>query len=475
MKTPIETIESEKNPPVDNPTDVSIGQLSASLSPAEDRRLTMKLDIKLIPILGLLYLICFLDRTNIANAKIAGLEAGLDMPTNGYNTALWIFYIPFVLAEVPSNMIMSLPWIKPNVWLGAQTFILGLLAMCQGLTHSYEGLLAIRFLMGIVETGLPAGAGLLIASYYRKKEVGLRFAIFLACGEAGSCFSGLLAYAIADLDGAGGYEGWRWIFIIEGLITVFFAVFVFIFTTNFPVADSWLKDSDKAALLSRLENDRGEEKTTLGGSNWKKVILDYKVWLVTGLFFCADTSAGSLSAFNPTILSQLGWKSRRAQVMTIPVWVTGIVGALGSCLLSDRLNIRWPFIFLSQIVAIIGWVIHYCQMQPSGVRYFAQFMISFGTFVTMPLYMGLLMTNLRGRASIAFGSAVQFGFGNCANFVSSNIFISSQAPQYPVGFSTGLGITAASVPLMMLVIVLFRAHNKKVEAKEGAGERIEDR
>lgn len=92
---------------------------------AEERRLTTKIDIKLIPVLGLLYLICFLDRTNIANARLAGLEAGLNMPSNGFNTALWIFYIPFVLAEVPSNMIMSLAVIKPSIWLGGQTFILG--------------------------------------------------------------------------------------------------------------------------------------------------------------------------------------------------------------------------------------------------------------------------------------------------------------------------------------------------------------
>jgi MFS family permease len=85
---------------------------------------------------------------------------------------------------------MSLPYIKPNLWLGGQCFILGLLVMCQGLTDSY-GLLGIRFLMGIVETGLPAGAGLLIASYYRKRELSLRFAIFFAFGDSGSCFSGV--------------------------------------------------------------------------------------------------------------------------------------------------------------------------------------------------------------------------------------------------------------------------------------------
>lgn len=168
-------------------------------STENERKLTTKTDLKVIPIFGLLYLICFLDRTNIANARIAGLEAGLNMPSTGFNTCLWIFYIPFVLAEVPSNMFMSLSWVRPKYFLGAQTFILGLLAMCQGLTKSYNGLLAVRFLMGIVEAGLPAGAGLLIASYYRKKELSLRFAMFFAFGQSGSCFSGVSKHYSLDL------------------------------------------------------------------------------------------------------------------------------------------------------------------------------------------------------------------------------------------------------------------------------------
>lgn len=94
-------------------------------TPSNERALTTKIDLKVIPIFGLLYLICFLDRTNIANARIAGLEKGLNMPATGFNTCLWIFYIPFVLAEVPSNMFMSLSWVRPRWFLGGQTFILG--------------------------------------------------------------------------------------------------------------------------------------------------------------------------------------------------------------------------------------------------------------------------------------------------------------------------------------------------------------
>jgi hypothetical protein len=154
--------------------------------------------------------------------------------------------------------------------------------------------------------------------------------------------------------------------------------------------------------------------------------------------------------------------------MTIPVGIIGIVGALSSCWLSGRLNTRLPFILPAICISVVGWAIHYKQVQPAQVRYLAQFLISFGTFVTMPLYIGLLTANLRGRASRSFGTAIQLGLGNCANFVSWNIFITKQAPKYPVGFGTGLAITAFSFPVMLLVMVLFIMHNKKIEAKKAA-------
>ncbi|KAH8654621.1 major facilitator superfamily domain-containing protein [Tricladium varicosporioides] len=460
----------------DNTSTGSVAFLPA-LSPKEDRVLTTKVDFRVLPILGLLYLICFLDRTNIANAKLAGLVTGLKMPSNGYNTALWIFYIPFVLFEVPSNIIMAMSWNRLNLWLGTLTFVLGILAMCQGLTHTYHGLLGVRFLMGICETALPAGAGLLIASYYRKKELGLRFAMFFAFGDLGACFSGLLAYAIQGMDGTAGYAGWRWIFIIEGLVTIFFSIFVFIFVPNFPANDTWLNETDKTNLVARLEADRGLEKKELHNVSWAKTVFDYRIWLMTLLFFCADMSAGSISSFNPTILSQLGWTSRRAQVMTIPVWIIGVIGSLIAGLGSGRWNKRWPFIQGATCLSMVGWIIHYCQVQPASVRYFAQFLIAFGTFITMPLYIGLLTANLRGRASKSFGTAVQLGIGNCANFVSSNVFITTQAPRYPVGFGTGLGITAFGIPLMFLVMFLFSRHNKKIDEKIAAlapGEELDD-
>lgn len=95
-----------------------------------DRTVRWKRDLLLIPVLGVLYMVMFLDRTNIANARIEGLEASLNMPSHGYNTCLWIFYIPFILAEVPSNLFLTMGYIKPRMFLGSQMFIIGMLEMC---------------------------------------------------------------------------------------------------------------------------------------------------------------------------------------------------------------------------------------------------------------------------------------------------------------------------------------------------------
>lgn len=278
------------------------------------------------------------------------------------------------------------------------------------------------------------------------------------------------------MDGVAGLGGWRWIFILEGLVTIAFSILTFIFIPHFPAKDSWLSEADRQQLLARLEADKGVERKMLAEVSWIKVCLNYKTWLTTLLFFCSDMSAGSLSSFNPTILRELGWTSRRAQVMTIPVWVLGIVGALTTTLTSGRLNKRWPFILVAIILSVIGWTLHLTYQAP-GVRYFAQFLISLGTFVQMPLYMGLLTANLRGRAYQSFGTAVQLGIGNCANFVASNVFITTQSPRYPVGFSVGLAITAFAFPSMLLLMVVFTRHNRMIDKKRAAlapGQELDD-
>ncbi|KAF2182048.1 MFS general substrate transporter [Zopfia rhizophila CBS 207.26] len=435
------------------------------------QRYITKVDFRLIPVLGCTYTILFLDRTNIANARIEGLEKGLNMPANGYNTCLWIFFIPFVLIEIPSNIIMGLPRVKPNIFLGLNTIILGIISMCQGLTHSYGGLLALRFLMGIFEATLPAGAAFLIGEYYTRREASLRFACFFTFGVLGPCISGLLAYGIRNMNGIEGKEGWRWIFILEGIFTIAISFLVFLVVPNFPEKTKFLTPAEKEHLLHKLHADKGDQKLTLKSVPWFKVLSDYKIWFPTLMFFCCDMTAASMSSFIPTILTELGWKAARAQVMSIPIWLTGIVFQLFGCWVSGRVGKRFPFVLFGIATVLVGWIIQLVYSNnkglSAGIRYLGLFCMSGGTFLQMAMTTSWMTNNLRGRASIGVGTAIILGLGNCANFVAANVFIKKEAPFYPTGFKTGLGLTIVGAAFCLIFVALLWHHNQNLNKKRG--------
>jgi len=121
------------------------------------------------------------------------------------------------------------------------------------------------------------GAALLLAEYYTRRQASLRYAMFFTFGLLGPCFSGLLAYGIREMDGIQGREGWRWIFILEGLITIVISFLVFYLVPDFPEQTNILTVSEKYHLLETLRLDKGEQQIDVKGTNWIKVIFDYKI------------------------------------------------------------------------------------------------------------------------------------------------------------------------------------------------------
>ncbi|KAL8932207.1 MAG: hypothetical protein Q9211_006459, partial [Gyalolechia sp. 1 TL-2023] len=124
------------------------------------RKLVAKIDLRVIPVLSILYLLAFLDRTNIANASVFGLQEELALKNTQYNNALTIFFIPYIVFEIPSNVVLKK--LKPHVWLSTCMFLFGLVTICQGLVQTYSGLLATRFFLGLAETGMFPGSFYLI-------------------------------------------------------------------------------------------------------------------------------------------------------------------------------------------------------------------------------------------------------------------------------------------------------------------------
>ena len=159
------------------------------------------------------------------------------------------------------------------------------------------------------------------------------------------------------------------------------------------------------------------------------------------MYFGVTNNGYSTSFFTPTILKELGWTSVRAQVMTIPIYMACIVIVLVVAYLSDRLHHRYSFTMLGVFVGTVGYVILLAQKSVSvSIRYFAVYLITIGGYITQPLIIGWLSNNMGGHYKRSVATAILVSVGNTSGFLSSNVFISTQAPTYPVGFGTGLGM-----------------------------------
>lgn len=136
------------------------------------------------------------------------MEDDLPMVGNDYNIALLIFFPPYIIFEVPSNIIIKR--VAPSTWLSALMFFWGIITIGQGLITTNGGLQAMRFLLGFFEAGFYPGCIYLISMYYKRYEVQWRFNLFFTGSILAGSFSGLLAYGISFMDGVQGYGGWRW-------------------------------------------------------------------------------------------------------------------------------------------------------------------------------------------------------------------------------------------------------------------------
>ncbi|CZT15451.1 related to putative tartrate transporter [Ramularia collo-cygni] len=428
--------------------------------------LNRKFDRHILPWLFGMWLLAFIDRANIGNAKIDGLVEDLRLDGNKFNISLAIFYVPYICVDVPSNLVLK--YFKAGQYLPALLVGWGLTATFMGFVGSFEGLLAARFFLGLFEGGLLGGMILYLSMFYPRHAMLWRIGLFYSAAPLSGAFGGLLATGLARIK-TEGYNGWPFIFFVEGAITVVFGLIAVCFLPNTPSDSKFLSPEQQEAANQRMKSDSQSSTSNANVEkekfdwHWVKLaIFDVNTILLSIIFFFIITPIYSFSLFLPTINSTFGYSRVVAQLLTVPPNIAGFLSVLLISWLSDHYKRRGIFMLIGCSLTLIGYIM-LISTPRSLVQYGGTFFVAAGIFPCSPLVMGWLSNNLAPHYVRATGTGFQIMLANCAAFIATFTYIRDDAPRYTTGHAINLGTVVGAIVTVCILLVYNTAENRRRE------------
>ncbi|KAI0505913.1 major facilitator superfamily domain-containing protein [Xylaria bambusicola] len=431
-------------------------------SSIDEAKLLRKIDFHVLPILWVVYVAAFLDRVNISNALTLGLPEELGLNPRRVSIMLAIFFVPYTICEIPANILMKR--LNPHNWLSGCILAFGLVTIGQGFVQSYEGILVARFFLGVFEAGVFPGCFYLISFWYKRDEAQKRFTIYFSSVIVSNAFGGLLAGAIAKLEGARGLASWRWIFILEGTATIVIGFIAFFCITDFPMEARWLAPDERAFILAKTEsNESHRVPITL------KDVLHFLSkpinWCGGMMYFTIAIPTFTLAFFIPTIVQTLGYGPVQTQLYSIPPHAAGLASSIILAYVSDRYRIRSLPIFVGLALMITGIALlaSFQDLSNFSAEYAAICLTTIGAAGCGGIIICWWVMNLRGHVERSIGSAWLITLGSIGAMISTFSF-KRDVRSYRTGYTIGLA-AAVLCAVMCALYGLLVWRKRKAEAR----------
>ncbi|KAI0006318.1 putative MFS transporter [Xylariaceae sp. FL0662B] len=449
--------------------DVIPGETVHVIDVAAERALCRKFDLRLLPVLAVMYLFNALDKGNLGNAQTAGLSKDLHFETGQYNQIVGIFFVPYVVFAPIIAMVGKR--FGPARVLPILMTCFGTFTLLTATATGYGGIFALRWFLGMAEAAFFPLVIYYQTTFYRRGELARRLAIFYAASNIANAFSGLLAFGVFQIHSDLVDHPWRWLFIIEGAVTVTFSIFAFWYLPRSAAEARFLNEKEKALAYHRILVDSSSivnEKYVL-----KDALKIFKRPTTYGFLFieiCLGVPLQGVSLFLPQIVQRLVDDTVTINLYTVAPNVTGAVMLLILAFTSDALRIRFPFICLGFAFTFIGFII-YAAIQDvhSQIRvaYFATFMMCWGTSAPSVLLSTWYNNNVAHEGERLTLTSVGVPLANLMGLVASNVFQEKDAPKYAPALITTACFGAAGCLVAGLLGLFMLWDNKRRNHRQG--------
>ncbi|KAI9896777.1 hypothetical protein N3K66_007799 [Trichothecium roseum] len=265
----------------------------------EEKRLLRKMDCVILPICCFAFFIKWLDQVNINNAYSSGMKEDLDLQGNQYSLFGTFYNIGYLVFEIPSMLIISRPKLA-RYYLPIMETLWTALTFAQSRIRSEKNIYGLRFLLGVLETPVSSGSMYILSSWYRGDELFKRAGVWFVSSNLGSFIGGYLqAAAHENLDGKLGMAGWRWLFIVDGCVSLPVALATFFLFPGVPTSPKvwWLSDTQYRLCNRRMQEEGVRPSRKIGKKMLKRVFTHWHFYVavLTYIFFqCTSYVAGQM-------------------------------------------------------------------------------------------------------------------------------------------------------------------------------------
>jgi MFS family permease len=400
-----------------------------------------------------------------------GLTKDLKLSGHQYSNCLAIFFAFYIAFEVPSNLLIKK--VSPRLWLGILTTLWGVIGMSMGFVKSYTGLLVVRAFLGAAEGGLLPGIVLYLSMMYRRSEIGIRLGLIYSAASLSGAFGGLLATGLYHIGNRGGQAGWRWIMIIEGILTVLVGLLaIVILPSTVDKARFFTEDESKVAQ-ARLLNDRPHHIDADGNVvvqhepfEWKRVgeaVFSIQTWCSALAYFAILSALYSFGLFVPTIVQGLGYSAIRAQLFSVPPYAVAAALTVVAAYASDKYKMRGPIMLCFLPLSIIGYAI-ISHTHNNHVKYGALFLMAGGLYPSVPPVLVWLSNNFTNHWTRATAIGLQLAIANCGGFPATFLYRATEAPVYKQAHTVIMGMLIGAWVLVALKCAYLTYLNRQKDA-----------
>ncbi|KAL2105346.1 hypothetical protein VUR80DRAFT_8526 [Thermomyces stellatus] len=446
---------------------------NAEWTEKEEKRLVRKLDYRICSWVCIMFFALQLDRGNINQALSDNMLDDLHLSTNQYNYGMTIFYLCFLCAELPSQMISKK--LGPDVWIPIQMVSWSLVAAMQCFLKEQHGFYVTRALLGLIEGGFIPDAILYLSYFYTSKELPVRLSYFYTASYATQILAAFLAFGLLRMRGVAGWAGWRWLYLIEGIVTMLIGVASWFYLPPSPTQtaggirgkDGWFSEREEIIMVNRILRDDPAKggMHNRQGLNLKllwRALTDYDLWPIYIIGFTLLLPTKPVMAYLTLTLRNMGFDVFTTNLLTVPAFVIFIIQLIFWSWVSEKINNRF-LIVLFYSIWLLPLFVALAVLPDDAERWgrYAVIILIIGFPYVHSILVGLTSRNAGSVRTRTVGSAAYNMTVQTSSIVASNVYREDDLPYYRRGNRVILGLVAWNAVLAVAVKGYYMWRNKR--------------